>query len=248
VARIRTIKPEFFTSIPLSRLSLGARLTFIGLWTYCDDDGRARDEPRLVKAAIWPLEDNLPAEGVDVQLDELADAGLIQRYAVDGERYLAIKNWKEHQRIDKPKESKLPAPPTRRATDPEPPKTHPRLIPETSTREGKGKEGKGTDQGKTSSASTSWPAEFAKAYEPIGLLNPGQVGRLLKPVVTRYGVDRTREMWAYYIRHAPHTRFGKLDPETRDTSRMNPADFVRNAGTWYAKTQPLGGPSAVTAS
>jgi hypothetical protein len=95
---------------------------------------------------------------------------------------------------------------------------------------------------------TSWPAEFAKSYEPIGMLNPGQVGRLLKPVVTRYGVDRTREMWAYYIRHAPHTRFGKLDPEHRDTSRMNPADFVRNAGTWYAKTQPVGGASAATAS
>jgi hypothetical protein len=95
---------------------------------------------------------------------------------------------------------------------------------------------------------TSWPAEFAKAYEPIGILNPGQVGRLLKPVVTRYGVDRTREMWAYYIRHAPHMRFGAIDPLHHDTSRMSPADFARNAGTWYAKTQPVGGASAATAS
>jgi 5-methylcytosine-specific restriction endonuclease McrA len=95
---------------------------------------------------------------------------------------------------------------------------------------------------------TSWPAEFAKSYEPIGMLNPGQVGRLLKPVVTRYGVDRTREMWAYYIRHAPHMRFGAIDPLHHDTSRMSPADFARNAGTWYAKTQPVGGASAATAS
>jgi hypothetical protein len=93
-----------------------------------------------------------------------------------------------------------------------------------------------------------WPAEFSGMYEPVGLLVPGRLGRTLKPLVDRYGVDRTREMWAFYVRHAPHTRFGKLDPDTRDTSRMSPEDFVRNAGTWYAKTQPLGGPSAATAS
>jgi hypothetical protein len=202
-----------------------------------------------VKAAIWPLEDGIPAGVVDEHLTELEEADLIQRYSVDGEQYFAVKGWAEHQRIDKPKPSKLPAPPTRRATDPEPSTTHPRLIPASSTREGKGKEGKGKDQGKISPAPAGgWPGEFAKSYEPIGLITPPRIGRALKPVVDRYGVDRTREMWAYYIRHAPHTRFGKLEPEIRDTSRMSPEDFVRNAGTWYAKTQPLGAPSAATAS
>ncbi len=93
-----------------------------------------------------------------------------------------------------------------------------------------------------------WPGEFAKLYEPIGLLPPGQIGRALKPVVERYGLDRTREMWGYYIRHAPSLRFGVLEPGHRDTSRMSPADFVKTAGTWYAKTQPIGGPDAVAAS
>jgi hypothetical protein len=85
-------------------------------------------------------------------------------------------------------------------------------------------------------------------YEPIGIIAPGQIGRHLKPVVDRYGLDRTREMWGYYIRHAPHMKFGRLDPDTRDTSRMSPADFAKNAGTWYAKTQPVGGADAATAS
>lgn len=93
-----------------------------------------------------------------------------------------------------------------------------------------------------------WPGEFASLYEKIGIVSPGQIGKTLKPVVDRYGVDRTREMWAYYIRHAPGLRFGQLEKGHWDTSRMSPADFVKNAGTWYAKTQPIGGPDAVTAS
>jgi hypothetical protein len=84
-----------------------------------------------------------------------------------------------------------------------------------------------------------WTAECARMYEPIGMIHPGQIGRALKPVVEKYGVERTLEMWAYYIRHAPHVRFGKLDPDYRDTSRMSPVDFAKNAGTWFHKTQPL---------
>jgi uncharacterized protein YdaU (DUF1376 family) len=95
---------------------------------------------------------------------------------------------------------------------------------------------------------TSWPGEFAKMYEPVGLIPPPRIGKRLKPVVTHYGIERTREMWAFYIRHAPYTRHGNLDPSRRDTTWMSPEDFVRNAGTWYAKTQPLGGASAATAS
>ena len=84
-----------------------------------------------------------------------------------------------------------------------------------------------------------WTAECARMYEPIGQIHPGQVGRALKPVKEKYGVERMLEMWAYYIRHAPHMRFGKLEPNHRDTSRMSPVDFAKNAGTWFHKTQPL---------
>lgn len=109
MARIRTIKPEFFTSLTIADLPLSARLTFIGLWTHVDDDGRCVDEPRLVRAAVWPLDD-LRAADVEADLRLLHDASLIVRYEAGGRRYLAVRNWREHQRIDKPKPSKLPAP------------------------------------------------------------------------------------------------------------------------------------------
>lgn len=109
MARIRTIKPEFFTSLTVADLPLSARLTFIGLWTHVDDEGRCVDDPRLVRAAVWPLDDRTAAE-VEDDLRALHDASLIRRYEAAGRRFLAVSNWSEHQRIDKPKPSKIPAP------------------------------------------------------------------------------------------------------------------------------------------
>lgn len=109
MARIRTIKPEFFTSLTIANLPLAARLTFIGLWTHVDDGGRCVDEVRLIRAALWPLDDRL-ASDVEEDLKVLQDASLIVRYEHAGRRYLAVRNWREHQRIDKPKPSKLPPP------------------------------------------------------------------------------------------------------------------------------------------
>jgi hypothetical protein len=109
MARIRTIKPEFFTSLTVAGLSLTARLTFVGLWTHCDDEGRCVDDSRLVKAALWPLDDRV-SKDVEQDLVDLAEASLIRRYEVDGKRYLCIANWEEHQRINRPAPSKLPGP------------------------------------------------------------------------------------------------------------------------------------------
>jgi hypothetical protein len=111
MARIRTIKPEFWVSRTNSRLSHAARLTFIALWNYCDDEGRGVDESRLVKAAAWPLDDGITASVVAGHLDELEALGLIVRYSVDGASYLAVRSWNEHQKIDRPTPSKFPSPP-----------------------------------------------------------------------------------------------------------------------------------------
>jgi hypothetical protein len=108
MARIRSIKPEFFTSLTIGSLSLSARLTFIGLWTYCDDIGRGLDDVRLIRAAVWPLDDR-SLEDVGKDLIELAEADLIERYTRENRAILCIKNWSEHQKVDHPKPSKFPA-------------------------------------------------------------------------------------------------------------------------------------------
>lgn len=109
MARIRSIKPEFFTSLTIAGLRCEARMTFIGLWTYADDEGRGVDDARLVRAAVWPLDDRTIAE-VETDLAALSAAGLIQRYEAGGRRFLAVTSWAEHQRVDHPRASTIPAP------------------------------------------------------------------------------------------------------------------------------------------
>lgn len=110
MARIRSIKPSFFQSDDVSVLPMRARLTWIGLWTHCDDQGRAKDNLRLIKAAIWPLDD-VTLKDIEEDLETLAAEGRIVRYGFNGGRYLAVTNWSDHQHPQKATKSRLPAPP-----------------------------------------------------------------------------------------------------------------------------------------
>lgn len=111
MARIRTVKPEFFTSRTAVRLSYGARLTFLGLLTHCDDAGRCLMETRLIKAALWPLEDEVTPDTILGWIGELSGVQLVVCYrAPNGDQMLQIRNWAEHQKISHPRESKYPAP------------------------------------------------------------------------------------------------------------------------------------------
>jgi hypothetical protein len=147
MARIRTIKPEFFTSLTIADLTPEQRLTFIGLWTHVDDAGRCVDDPRLIKAAIWPLDDRTAAD-IEIDLKALTESSLITRYTLNRKRYLTVTNWDEHQRINRPTPSKLPAPEQGDPTPPDPVtrhdsdslNTHTHLS-EDSPQERKGKEG-----------------------------------------------------------------------------------------------------------
>lgn len=119
MARIRTIKPDFFKSEDVSALPMRARLTWIGLWTQCDDHGRYKDSARLIKGDLWSLED-VSLRDIEDDLAALAEAGRIVRYAVEGKPYLAIVNWHAHQAINRPSKPKHPGPPRPLGTtDPE---------------------------------------------------------------------------------------------------------------------------------
>jgi hypothetical protein len=109
MARIRTIKPEFPQSESMGRVSRDARLLFIQLWTLCDDEGRSRGDARLIKGLLYPY-DELKFSQIDAWLDELERENCIVRYESDGSRYLAVCNWLNHQKIDRPSRSKIPEP------------------------------------------------------------------------------------------------------------------------------------------
>lgn len=164
MARIRTIKPEFWTSEQVMELSRDARLLFIGLLNFCDDAGIHPAKPKTLKAEVFPADD-LTSESVRRLIDECIEIGLVDEYEIDGERFWIVTGW-HHQKIDQPT-YKYPNPDgsvpegaakrrqtrmksqnstnTHRTFDEHSPNT-PRTLPECSPPEGNGREGKGKDK------------------------------------------------------------------------------------------------------
>lgn len=104
MARIRTIKPDFWTDETLTECSLSARLLFIGTWNFADDRGNLENSHKQLKMKIFP------ADNVDCKplLQELITHGLLTEYSVSGNSYLNIKGFIKHQVINRPSKSNIP--------------------------------------------------------------------------------------------------------------------------------------------
>ncbi len=76
MARIRTIKPEFFTSEDIVSLSPLARLLYIALWCESDKDGRMVWKPRTFKMRYLPADDCQ----IEALCQELIGSGLVILY------------------------------------------------------------------------------------------------------------------------------------------------------------------------
>lgn len=105
MARIRTIKPEFFTSEDIVGLSPLARLLYIALWCEADREGRLVWKPKTFKLRYLPADDC----DVDALCDELTGSGLVHLY---GDGLAMIPTFAAHQHVN-PRESasQLPEPP-----------------------------------------------------------------------------------------------------------------------------------------
>lgn len=105
MARIRTIKPEFFTSSDIVGLTPLSRLFYVSLWCEADREGRLKWDERTLKMRY------LPADDCDVSdiAGELVDSGLVVIYEADGKMYAEIPTFKQHQVINnREQESVLP--------------------------------------------------------------------------------------------------------------------------------------------
>lgn len=108
MARIRTIKPDFWTDEKVLGIQPITRLLFIGMWNFADDYGRLEFSPVSLKAKIFPG-DNFTGTDVRDMLNELCSAGLLMIYSAKDKEYIEITGW-HNQRIDKRQVSKIPAP------------------------------------------------------------------------------------------------------------------------------------------
>jgi len=106
MARIRTIKPEFWRDENLSNVSAEACLLAIGLLNHCDDEGYFNANPKLVESDVFPL--RKLSVTTTVALRELSGIGYIRVFdGTDGKSYGHIVNFLKHQVINKKTPSKI---------------------------------------------------------------------------------------------------------------------------------------------
>jgi hypothetical protein len=181
VARIRSIKPDFWTSEQVMECSPMARLMFIGLWNFADDHGRLPCAPKTIKAQIFPADD-INSEAVRRMIDELSSNGLVQVYVVDDKEYLFITGWR-HQKIDRRQPAKYPDPP---------PYQSPTIRRMVST-DLRGSEGIGEDEDAASAAPFDEPEKPSEQTPEVELFRRGKellgpsAGGLIKNLVKAKG-------------------------------------------------------------
>lgn len=104
--RIRSIKPEILTDRKAAKLSHAAWRLWVSCWVQADDEGRLPADPDQLRARVfW----GCPADIIEC-LTELQTARLIKPYTVNGDIYIAILNFRKHQKINRPSGAKYPEP------------------------------------------------------------------------------------------------------------------------------------------
>ena len=109
MARIRTIKPEFWTAEQVMELSRDARLLFIGMWNFCDDMGVHPAAYKTLKAEVFPGDD-ITSDDVKRMVGEIIQQGLLGEFEHEDRSWWYVTGWK-HQLINRPSTSRYPRPP-----------------------------------------------------------------------------------------------------------------------------------------
>ena len=139
--RIRTVKPEFWQSEDLADISDKAKLLAIGLLNMADDEGYLKCHPSLIRSQLFPFNDN--SLNVQGMLTELSNSNYITLLkGSDNKDYLLVNNFTKHQKVNRPTPSKIKD--SIEFTEVSV-SNHLQL---TGGKEGKGKEGKGSGNGK----------------------------------------------------------------------------------------------------
>lgn len=145
MARIRTIKPEFFTSPDTAKISHTGRLVYISMWTLADDYGRGELNMLQIRASAFPehdpwldevlnqiMEEAAKNLGKEVQsksnafqilVEEVLTAYEVTVYTNKGRTYYSIPSWDTHQKTQRKSKPKIPTPDDPEST-PNQPKHH----------------------------------------------------------------------------------------------------------------------------
>jgi hypothetical protein len=108
--RIRNLKPDLWADEGFGSLDYCGRLTWIGLITQADDEGRLLYRPRILRTTVFPYDDSFTDQTMIACLEKLERRGMILVYEAGDNKLIQIVNWSKHQKPSHPYPSLYPAP------------------------------------------------------------------------------------------------------------------------------------------
>jgi hypothetical protein len=96
--RIRSLKPEFFTSPSSAQASPQARLLYMAMWCMANDYGYGETNLLVILGTAFPVSDGVTVEQLEDLLREVAASYGTVFYEVRGRHYYWIPTWLKHQR------------------------------------------------------------------------------------------------------------------------------------------------------
>lgn len=109
MARIRAIKPEFWSS-PGHPADPWARLLYIAMWNWADDAGVGTANMKELAGFAFPNDDHIETGAMRRLCADIAAHYGATFYMVGGRPYYAIPTWKDHQKFDNRRGGKYPGP------------------------------------------------------------------------------------------------------------------------------------------
>lgn len=109
MARIRSVKPEFWSS-PNLPSDPWPRLLFMAMWNWADDNGVGTANPRELLGFAFPNDDHITVADLRRMLVEIRRVFDVKFYTVSGRPYYAIPSWESHQKFDRRSKGKFPGP------------------------------------------------------------------------------------------------------------------------------------------
>ncbi|MGF7124054.1 hypothetical protein [Rhodococcus sp. BE178] len=110
MARIRTIKPEFFRSPSTAKASFAGRILYEAMWCWADDYGIGETNLYGLLGFAFCDEDQITVSELQSLLSEVANAYEVTFYEVEGRQYFAVPSWDEHQKTQRRAGRRNPTP------------------------------------------------------------------------------------------------------------------------------------------
>jgi hypothetical protein len=217
MARIRTVKPEFWSDERIGECSPTARLLFIASWNFADDHGGLDRSAKQLKAQAFPY-DVIDCEPL---IQELIGQRLLVEYESGGKKYLHISGFRKHQKVEKPAKPRIPlyeeSLKSLGGLTEDSPRTH--RLAAVSLLEGKSKnppypqtaDSNGLDQ----DAWNTWKAYREKIRRPI---KPAAIPASQQQLAA-YGADQARIV--NQVIRAGRTRLGPIRLSVADRERLS---------------------------